>query len=108
MGGGIKDAWERLSDQEQLDFLLYAIEHRPEPWQNLARQLGFENTGKAFDLNLAEQSVVIQSSRLRHIASTCWEQEMGDNGSGTRGKIVPIRKLVLPNRKIEVAQIALC
>jgi len=53
----LRQAWDQASDREKLDFLKWAIEHRPNAYMNLARQLGFENTGKAFDLNLASQSI---------------------------------------------------
>jgi hypothetical protein len=54
-----------------------------------------------------EVVIVITRSRLEHIIAGCWEEAGGDNGV-SRGKIVPIGKLVEPNRRIERVQIALC
>jgi hypothetical protein len=57
--------FSELLAREQHDFLRWAIENRHEHWGNLARQLGFENTGPTFDLNLADES--IQDENLRRI-----------------------------------------
>lgn len=57
--------FSELSARKQHDFLRWAIENRREHWGNLARQLGFENTGPTFDLNLADESIL--DERLRHI-----------------------------------------